>query len=149
MAEKRPRDDGTVVLCSSIFRNNSCFLKNRLYSFDHAWSWEDVLRDLSQELEDPPHKTEEITISLTSKSQGEVFHPDLLECIGTAQSFDPSLKYVTFTLSSTGPVDENNNSSAVDAFSVLMTSASELSKKPLLKATDGPRYTGLNFYIKP
>ena len=84
-------------------------------------------------------------MSIASKIQGtDVFHPDLYEPIEKVIRFDKNLKYVTFTIIQSEHKSTSNEREihTTDAFKMMMGN-SKCQRKPSLKSTEGPRFTGM------
>lgn len=150
--KKRSLND-EVVLCCNVNINTKNVLSNRIYGYDQEWCWDDVLTDLSGEWENDHDnlttgllKSDNLCIqlSVSAKLNGsEKFFPDRTEAIKKVIQFDNSLKYVTFDITTKEARKvEESNSCSINAFNILMPKEVAFDKKPKLKVTDGPRFTG-------
>ena len=153
---KRPRDVDACTLCISISMNNkSNICSNKLYEYTYDYTWQDIFSDVVDSLDDDdfqPHKTDEVSVSVTDKLSGTVvFHPDMLEEIRVVRNFDKHLKYCTFkirrsetTMSADIP-PKTTQSCEKSAFDMLMAVPEK--KPPALKSAEAERFTGT--FAKP
>ncbi|XP_052781048.1 uncharacterized protein LOC128217737 isoform X2 [Mya arenaria] len=139
-----------LTFCYSVFINIDGKLnqiaKNKISSFESTNTWEDVLSDFMNKANVTLQKTDSVTISVCKNSTDvESFHPDISESISVLNTFDCSLKYVTYNIKRESDIDDQNNNvdgdeaSHSNAFTMMMQG--ENSKKPKTK-TDGNRVTG-------
>ncbi|XP_033743220.1 uncharacterized protein LOC117329392 [Pecten maximus] len=112
-------------------------------------TWNEVLDELlhtGTHSPSLPGKTDVVELSLAAKNSITVFHPHMDEAIEVAQNLDNTLKYATFKVikSTTTTESESNptSTSKRNAFSVLMSSATELSKFAKHKDATGQKFTG-------
>ncbi|XP_033749002.1 uncharacterized protein LOC117333692 [Pecten maximus] len=145
-------NDYVSLCCSLVYEGEPDMHKhnknNYIMEFGVGDTWNEVLDELlhtGTHSPSLPGKTDVVELSLAAKNSITVFHPHMDEAIEVAQNLDNTLKYATFKVikSTTTTESESNptSTSKRNAFSVLMSSATELSKFAKHKDATGQKFT--------